>query len=276
MAHRMDKDYYAILGVGQEATEAEIKKAYRQKALELHPDRNPGDAEAEERFKEITEAYGVLIDPVKRRQYDSWRAAGFDPRRTEGFDYRPEDIFRDIFQGPASGVFDELMREFSRQGLRFDRPFVHRTFFPGFHGIFFGGVLMGPLNLLSLLRLFLPRETAERPKVKEADKRDGLLASFKRVLTGRKAEQPVRATGGEATQVRGEDLLYHLAITAEEAVGGAEKTILVRTNGNDERLQVKIPPGVREGQKLRLRGKGHHGEPGSPRGDCYIALTITG
>lgn len=274
MAQRTDKDYYAKLGVGRDATEADIKKAYRQKALEFHPDRNPGDPHAEERFKEATEAYGVLIDPVKRRQYDAWQATGFDPQRTGGFDYRPEDIFRDIFRGPGAGIFHELMREFSRQGLRFDRPFVHRVFFPGFHGVFFGGVFISPLSPLSLLRLLFPRGAAERPRVDEAPQRDGLLSSLRRALAGQKAQAPA-SPRGEAARSSGEDLLYHLSITAEEAMQGAEKTILVRTNGRDERLQVKIPPGVRDGQKLRLRGKGHDGPPGSRRGDCYIALTIT-
>ncbi|MFQ6672140.1 MAG: DnaJ domain-containing protein [Candidatus Tectimicrobiota bacterium] len=275
MAHRMEKDYYAILGVGPEATEAEIKRAYHRKALEHHPDRNPGDPAAEERFKEATEAYGVLIDPVKRRQYDAWRTAGFDPRRTGGFDYRPEDIFRDVFRGPHAAIFHELMREFSRQGLRFDRPFVHRVFFPGMHGVFFGGVFVGAFNPFSLLRLLFPRPTTERPRVDEASSRGGLLDSLRRALTGQKDIQPVAAPRADAPEACGEDLLYHLAITPEEARDGAEKTILVRTNGRDERVQVKIPPGVRTGQKLRLRGKGHDGPPGARRGDCYIALTVT-
>lgn len=274
MAQRTDKNYYAILGVGRDATEADIKRAFRQKALEFHPDRNPGDPLSEDRFKEVTEAYGVLIDPVKRHQYDAWQATGFDPRRTGGFDYRPEDIFRDIFRGPSAGIFHELMREFSRQGLRFDRPFVHRVFFPGFHGVFFGGVFFGPFSPLSLLRLLFTRQAAERPRVDEAPERGGLLSSLRRALGGQKTQAPAPPRADATQTASGDNLLYSLAVTAEEATQGAEKTILVRTNGRIERVQVKIPPGVREGQKLRLRGKGYDGPPGSRRGDCYIALTI--
>ncbi len=270
MAHRTTKDYYGILGVEPKATAEEIKRAYRQKALELHPDRNPGNPQAEERFKEVTEAYGVLIDPTKRRQYDAWRTSGFDPRRTGGFDYRPEDIFRDIFAGPGGAVFQELMREFSRQGLRFDKPFVNRVFFPGFHGVFFGGVFVGRFNPFSLFKLFLQGPSQSPPA--QVDKRPsgGLLGSLRRALTGQRASPVAPA------QARGEDLTYHMVITAEEALRGAEKTVMVRTNGRDERLNVKIPAGVRDGQRLRLRGKGHDGPGGAPRGDCYIALTITG
>lgn len=266
MPHRATKDYYAILGVAPEASAEEIKRAYRRKALELHPDRNPGNPQSEERFKEVTEAYGVLIDPVKRRQYDSWRQAGFDPARAGGFDYKPEDIFRDIFSGPGGHIFQELMREFSRQGLRFDKPFMNRVFFPGFHGVFFGGVFVGRLNPFSLFRHLFQAQERSEPRRVEEPKEPGLLSSLKRALTG---ERQVTAPA------RGEDLLYHLVITSAEAARGAEKTVLVRTDGRDERLNVKIPAGVRDGQKLRLRGKGHDGSRGSPRGDCYIALTIT-
>jgi DnaJ-class molecular chaperone len=106
-----NKNYYEILGVSPEAPPEEVKKAYRQLALKFHPDRNPGDRQAEERFKEISEAYGVLMDPEKRKQYDLLSRTPFGAGRKPDFSYTQEEIFRDIFNNPmASDVFSELGR----------------------------------------------------------------------------------------------------------------------------------------------------------------------
>ena len=138
------KDYYEILGLRSDATDAEIKAAYRRLALKYHPDRNPGDKLTEERFKEISEAYGVLMDRKKRAQYNfGYRGSG-DYR----FHYTQGDIFQDMFRDPnTSEVFRELSREFERSGFRFDRDFINHVFFGGegflFGGIFFGGPIYG-------------------------------------------------------------------------------------------------------------------------------------
>ncbi len=95
------KEYYAILGVSQDATEEELRRAYRRLALQHHPDKNPGDPRAGERFKEISEAYAVLMDQQKRRQYDAFRQAQAGAGgATGGFRYSQEEIFRDLFSNP--------------------------------------------------------------------------------------------------------------------------------------------------------------------------------
>ena len=102
---KMKKDYYEILGVSKNATAAEIKKAYRKKALEYHPDKNPGDKEAEEKFKEAAQAYEILSDEQKRAQYDQYGHAAFEGGAGGGYSTM-EDIFRnfgDIFGGHFSG-----------------------------------------------------------------------------------------------------------------------------------------------------------------------------
>jgi curved DNA-binding protein len=137
------KDYYRILGVSREASPEEIKKAFRQLALQCHPDRNPGDQHAEERFKEVSEAYGVLSDSQKRENYDFVRERGPERSAGPGFRYTQEDIFGDMFRNPGSSdIFEELNREFARMGFRFDSQFFDHLFFGG-RGVSFRGVVFG-------------------------------------------------------------------------------------------------------------------------------------
>src|SRR6266404_9577152 len=104
------RDFYEVLGVDRSAENEEIKKAYRKLAVKFHPDKNPGDKAAEERFKELGEAYEALSDPQKRAAYDQYGHAAFDPRmrggRGGGF-HDPADIFREVF-GASGGIFDDL------------------------------------------------------------------------------------------------------------------------------------------------------------------------
>ena len=99
----MAKDYYAVLGIKKDASADEIKKAYRKLALKYHPDKNPGDKKAEEKFKELTEAYAVLSDPEKKRQYDQFGDAGFHQRFSQEDIYRNFDV-GDIFREFGLGV----------------------------------------------------------------------------------------------------------------------------------------------------------------------------
>ncbi|HUL51593.1 MAG TPA: DnaJ domain-containing protein, partial [Candidatus Nitrosotalea sp.] len=109
------RDYYEVLGVERRASQEEIKKAYRKLAVKYHPDKNPGDKAAEEKFKELGEAYEALIDPQTRAAYDQYGHAAFDPRARAGAGgfrggfHDPFEIFREVFGGASTGsIFDEL------------------------------------------------------------------------------------------------------------------------------------------------------------------------
>ena len=141
------KEYYAILGLKEDASPEETRKAYRKLALHYHPDRNRGDATAEERFKAISEAYAVLTDPDKRKLYNLSRATGAGThtgRESEPWAYSSqEDILKDLLRNrEASAIFEELTREFQRMGFRFDDGFVRHLFLGG-RGVVFGGIFFG-------------------------------------------------------------------------------------------------------------------------------------
>ncbi|MBI3089440.1 MAG: DnaJ domain-containing protein [Candidatus Tectomicrobia bacterium] len=305
------KDYYKILGVEPNAPAEEIRKAYRRLAFEYHPDRNGGNPAAEERFKEISEAYGVLMDAEKRAQYDHLRAAGFDRRQAGGFSYSQEEIFRDIFQNPqAADIFAELQREFQRFGIRFDEQFFNNLFFKR-SGIFFGGVIFGPLgrtwrfgNTGFGRRHVGDRDEggrmggAARNARLEADEDEGARNPGESLLAklGRKAlgylvgapsapganqqtvdEAPPVATAAQsagADGARAADLSFRLPLSRREAARGAEKFIAYRRNGQKERIKVKIPAGVRDGTKLRLAGKGMPGGTPAACGDLYLLIAV--
>lgn len=280
------KEYYAILGVKESATPEEIRKAYRKLALHYHPDRNRGDATAEERFKAISEAYAVLTDAEKRRLYDLSRTAGarmLGGTQAESWAYTAqEDILRDLLRNrEAAAIFDELTREFQRMGFRFDDAFVRHTFFGGrgvvFGGVFFGGPFGGRRRRRERFGSF-DREAPgwgspleDRPAAGEVDCRQpsGLLSRLGQVLRGIGRVARLALGSGQPTA----DLTQDFVITASEARQGTRKHLRYTRGTVIEEVIVTIPPGVRPGTKLRLRGKGLQGAAGAP-GDLYLRIQV--
>jgi curved DNA-binding protein CbpA len=268
---RFDKDYYAALGLAPEATEEEIRKAYRRLALQWHPDRNAGNTNAAERFKGISEAYAVLVDPAKRREYDRARQVG----APGSFRHKREDIFRDLFADPrASEVFEELVREFERIGVRVDRHAFQQTLFGGRTVISGGVVVVTPFtSAVGLLRLMRAALRTARVPVEERTPRpvapsSGLLGRL--VDAGRRF---LGLPGALPAEGNDRDVTVQLRLTRMEARNGGRKRLEVeREDGRDE-LLVTIPSGIRSGTRLRLRGKGHRAS-GGPPGDLYLAIEV--
>ncbi len=211
------KDYYKILGVKRNASEKEIKKAYRKLARQYHPDVNPGDKTAEERFKDINEAYEVLSDPEKRRKYDQlgsswqqWQRRGGDAR---GFDWSQ------WFSGAQPGGVRVEYRDLGDLGDLFGGGFSD------FFQSIFGG-MGGPRTGWTETRRAQPR--------------------------------------------RGQDYTQPVEITLEEAFRGTTRVI----QKDGRRLEVKIPPGVRTGSKVRVAGEGSPGIGGGASGDLYLEVEV--
>lgn len=296
-------DYYAILGVSPEASPEEIKRAFRKLALETHPDRNPGDRQAEEQFKKINEAYGVLSDPQKRAEYDRYRAMGHGPGAAYGpaggFSYSQEDIFRDFFTSrQAQEIFAEMRREFERMGFRFDEGFLNNIFFGGRTFVFRTTMWGGPEGV----RVYRStgRYATESPSDRRADfsRRPSTSSLVLPVLKMgasllyqagknlgkrlvRKALEWVgvgaKGHGADGEGTGHADVVYRLTIDVEEALHGAVMEVALPHLEN-KRVAVKIPPGVSSGTRLRLRNLGktirHHGVP--VQGDTYIELRVEG
>lgn len=219
----MTKDFYDILGLKDTASAAEIKKAFRTLAKKYHPDRNKGDASAEARFKELSEAYETLSDEKKRREYDTMRKYGaFAGPGGAGFGgaggFREANFdFGDLFGGGVRGA---------RSGFRVNGQDVG-----GFEDILssiFGGRGAGPFGHV------------------DPSQRSGVR--------------------------RGPDAHTTVTISFMESIRGTERTIRLR--GRGKKLSVKIPAGIEDGGKVRLRGQGHMGDYGGTSGDLIITVNV--
>ncbi|MDE2180720.1 MAG: hypothetical protein KGJ40_07730, partial [candidate division NC10 bacterium] len=194
-----------------------------------------------------------------------------------------EEIFRDLFSNPdLSSIFAEMSREFGKTGMRFDDAFVRQVFFGG-RGFVFGGVFMGaPIGVLwrRASRMAVDRRggrsTVEGTRDQEAleeGRSQGLLSAIGR---GLKAgfDLVKRWSAGDSDSVDGgPNLRYHLTITAQEAASGARKRVSFMRGDQIEELMVAIPPGIRSGTRLRLKGQGCEGRDGT-RGDLYLRVTV--
>jgi molecular chaperone DnaJ len=265
------EDYYELLGVAKTATEDELKKAYRKKAIQYHPDKNPGNKEAEEMFKKVSHAYEVLSDGEKRAAYDRYGPAAFEGAAASagargaggmggGF-HDPFDIFREVFGqrgGGGGGIFDEMFggggggRDGSRDGadLRYDLELTLEEAAAG-----------------------VEKEVSFRKNV-TCERCDGSGAEpgSKKVTcpTCRGAGQ-IRRSGGIITFTQtcptcgGAGTKVEKPCTACRGEGRVPK---------NSKLNVRIPAGVDTGSRLRSVGNGEAGLAGGQAGDLYIVLTV--
>lgn len=239
-------DYYSILGVNENASGEEIKKAFRKMALKYHPDRAPGDRHAEDKFKQIAEACGVLIDPVKRKEFDALRES---PRqtRTDAFGYTQEEILRDLFNNSqANKVFAELLKEFGKAGLRYGPHFFSRTLLGG-RGLFLGGIfIFGLPHLLKALNQLF----RHGPNPSFLRKLSSSLRSF---LNGPLSSIPVKS---EKINQEDTTITYELNLRKTKAYNNEWIQIGLNRGDGLEKIRIKLPNGLTSGTCLRIKGKG--------------------
>ena len=251
------KDYYQVLGVAENASQDDIKTAFRKLAFQYHPDVNPGrEKEAGEKFKEINEAYGVLGDASRRQQYDFARKSGFVGAGAQGFGYNQSDVFRDIFSNPA--FVDDLTRMFQQAGLRFGPDFFNQMFFSGQGTVYtfsFGqsGFRRATYNFgnASTDNAELPHQTAPVQKPGLVDRLllktiSGLTQFSLRTLFG--VELPSVAKSRL-------DEWQELELTPSEAQAGGEKFVSIKRGLRNKKLMVKVPAGVKTGASIRLKDR---------------------
>ena len=264
------KDYYQTLGVSEDASQEDIKRAFRKLAFKYHPDTNPGnEKQAAERFKEINEAYGVLGDESKRRQYDFARKSqfagvGYDTGY-KGFQYSQQDIFRDVFSNQA--MFDELSRMFAQAGLRFDPDFLNKVFFEGRGFMFQFFTTPGGVGQRTYQQGYpYTRVSTYKPSLIERLFSKVALKIGKyalRKLFGFKYEPPLK---------QGLDQHIELEIPLAVAATGGERQVTYKRGGRTKKLMVKIPPGVKSGTKIKLKGMGIIENKKS--GDLYLHIKV--
>ena len=228
------KDYYATLGVSKTASDKELKQAYRKLARKYHPDVNPGDKSAESRFKEINEAYEVLGDPEKRRKYDEL-----------GANWR-------------------MYEQAQEQG----QPF------PGG----FGGVGGGPGEGGTwTINMGGPGgyRTMTEDEMHEMFGNEDPFSDFFRTFFGGGAAGEARGRQARAPRSqKGRDIEHEVELTLEEAYHGTMRRISIKQSGHARSIDVRIPPGVKDGSRVRAAGEGETGANGGAAGDLFLRVRI--
>ena len=295
------RDYYEILGVNRQAGPGEIKKAYRKLAVKYHPDRNPDDKEAENRFKEISEAYAVLSDQENRRKYDRFGHAGFREQHSR------EDIFRnfdvgDMFKDFGFGTEDLFSHIFGGRRSAGSRPYGRRSRREADYGSFFGDFGQGrpqtrrkgaDITLDLHVPLFEAVFGARRLIAFNTDEGvtkitvkipPGIDTGKKLRLTGKGSPSPdpggrpgdllvqIIVTPDDRFRREGENLVVDAEIKPSESLLGTETQI---DTLDGKHLNLKIPPGTPGHTKLRIKGHGAPRLKGPGRGDLFVRVLVS-
>ena len=260
------RDYYEVLGVPRNASEEDLKKAYRKLAIKFHPDKNPGDKAAEESFKELGEAYEALSDPKKRASYDQLGHDAFDPRRRAqggggGF-HDPAEIFREVFGGSSGGgsIFEELFGGGQRKqdprapqrgdDLRYDLE------------LSFEEAVSGCEKDIALTRLSAC-ERCSGSGAEGSPKRKNCATCGGRGQVV--ASRGIFSIAQACPRCNGQGVIIENPCRTCEGVGRMERPAKVK---------LRIPPGVDTGTRLRSGGEGEAGSRGGPAGDLYVVLHV--
>jgi molecular chaperone DnaJ len=248
------RDYYEVLGVHKNASDAEIKKAFRRQAMKHHPDKNPGDHEASEKFKEAAEAYEVLSDPQKRANYDQFGFAGVEGAGGFGGGFGARDF---------SDIFGDIFGDFFGAAAGYGRSHAMR-----------GADLRYNMSISFEEAAFGKETTVKIPKTEVCPKCYG---TGSKPGTQPKVCPSCRGTG----QTRVQQGFFSISRTCGTCRG--EGKIItdpcpeckgMKYVEREKTLSVKIPPGVETGSRLRLTGEGEPGSGGGPSGDLYIVINV--
>ena len=258
------RDYYEVLGVDKGADDATIKKAYRQLAKKYHPDMNPGDKEAEKKFKEASEAYAVLSDPDKRRQYDQFGHSAFEGGGAGGgfggFDFSGAD-FSDIF----GDIFGDFFGGGSRGGARNNGP-------------------MKGANLRTSVRISFEQAVFGVDKELDLNLTDTCKTCNGSGAKPGTSPETCRKCGGRGQVVTQHSTPFGTIRNSQVCpdCGGTGKTIKEKCPdchgsgyiSSRKKIQVSIPAGIDNGQSVRIRDKGEPGVNGGPRGDLLVEVVV--